>query len=100
MNSATGTVSRMEIERQLLVERGRDRVVGAAEHQRIAVRRRVDAGLDRDVAAASGAILHHELLAEMLRQRLAHDARNGVDRAARRKTDQPAHRTVRIAGGG
>jgi len=35
------------------------------------------------------------LLAEMVRQPLAHDARHDVDRAAGREADQPAHRTVR-----
>jgi hypothetical protein len=44
-------------------------------------------------------ILDHELLAEMFRQRLAHDARNHIDGTAGGKADQPAHRAVRIVGG-
>ena len=84
----------------MLVERGADRVVGADEQQRIAVRRRIDRRGGGDIAAGAGAVLHHELLAEMLRQPLAHDARHDVDRAAGGKADQPAHRPVRIVGGG
>ncbi len=89
-----------EIERQLPVERGADRVVGAAEHQRIAIRRRTDRGGGCDIAAGAGAVLHDELLAQTLRQPLAHEARHDVDRAAGGKTDQPVHRTAGIAGGG
>jgi hypothetical protein len=40
------------------------------------------------------------LLAEMVRQPLAHDARDDIDRAAGGKADQPAHRAVGIVGGG
>ena len=88
-----------EIERQLLVERGRDRVVGRDEQQRVAVRRRTDRGGGGDIAAGAGAVFHHELLAEMVRQPLAHDARHDIDRAAGGEADQPFHRAVGIVGG-
>jgi hypothetical protein len=98
MMLATGTVSRMKSVGQMLVERGRNRIVGRDEQKRIAVGLRIDRGCRRDIAAGAGAILHHELLAEMLRQPLAHDARHDIDRAAGGKTDQPAHRAVRVVG--
>ena len=88
-----------EIVRQLLVERGADSVVGRHKQQRVAVRRRGDGGGRGDVAAGAGAVFDHELLAETVRQPLAHDPRHDIDRAAGRKTDQPAHRAVRIIGG-
>ena len=100
MMLATGTVSRMKSNGQVLVERGADRVVGRHEQQRIAVGRRVDRRRGGDIAAGAGAVFHHELLAEMFRQPLAHDARHDIDRAACRKADQPVHRAVRIIGGG
>jgi hypothetical protein len=40
------------------------------------------------------------LLPKVLRQRLAHDPRHDIDRAAGGKANQPAHRAVRIVGGG
>src|SRR5207302_1568491 len=46
-----------EIERQPLVERGRDRVVGRDEQQGVAVRWRADRGGGRDVAAGLGTIM-------------------------------------------
>ena len=56
-----------EIERQLLVERGRDRVVGAGKQHRVAVGRGIDRNAGGDIAAGAGAVLDHELLAEMVR---------------------------------
>jgi hypothetical protein len=37
-----------------------------------------------------------EGLAELFRERLRHDARKDVDRSARRKADDHAHRAVRV----
>ena len=99
VNIPTGTVSRMKSNGEMLVERGRDRVVGAGEQHGVAVGRRGDRGLRCDIAAGAGAVLDHELLAEMVGQRLRHDARHGVDRAARRKAVDEAHRMVGIAAG-
>ena len=96
---ATGVVSRRKSIRQLLVERGRDRVVGRDEQQRIAVRRRTDRGGGGDVAAGTGAVFHHELLTKMVRQPLAHDAGDDIDRTAGGEADQPSHRAVGIVGG-
>jgi hypothetical protein len=45
-------------------------------------------GADR--AAGAAAVLHDDRLAELMRQRLEHDARHDVDRAARRERDDGA----------
>src|SRR5229473_200084 len=85
-----------EIIRQLLVERSADGIVGRDEQQRIAIGWRIDRGRGCEIAAGAGAIFHHELLAEALRQPLGHNARHGIDRATGGEADQPAHRPVRI----
>ncbi|MET3840335.1 hypothetical protein ABIE49_002413 [Bradyrhizobium sp. OAE829] len=88
-----------EVERQFFVERGRDSVVGRDEQQRVAVRRRADRRSRGDIATGAGAVLDHELLVEMVRQPLAHDTRDDVDRAAGGEADHPFHRAVRVVGG-
>jgi hypothetical protein len=92
MNIAIGTVSRFE--RQVLVKRGGDRVVGSDEQQRVAVRRGGDRGRNRNIAARAGAVLDDELLAQAIGQPLAHDARGGIDRAARGEAVQEMHWVV------
>jgi hypothetical protein len=68
--------------------------------QRVAVRRGTDGCCGGDIAAGTGAVLDHELLTEMVRQPLAHDACDDVDRAPGGKADQPLHRAVGVVGSG
>jgi len=66
------------------------------EEQRVAVARRFCRRLGADVAVRSGAVLHHELLAEALRELLRQDASENVVRAARRLRHDDRHRAARI----
>ena len=76
-----------EVVRQLLVERGVDRVRRRDDHQRVAVGRRRDDRLRRHIAAGARPVLHDDLLAEPVRQTLRHDARHDVGRPAGRESD-------------
>src|SRR5260370_17226087 len=55
-----------------------------------------ECGLHADIAARTDPVLDDELLAQMIRQILADDARNDVVGAARRKANNPVHRPCRI----
>ena len=72
-----------EIEAQMLVKRGVDRITGVDEEQRVAVRRRGDDGLGPKIAAGAGLVFDDEGLAEMVRQPLRDQARGDVGAAAR-----------------
>jgi hypothetical protein len=49
-----------------------------------------------DIAAGAGHVLDHRGLIPQCRQSVAHDARDDVDRSARRIADQDVHGVVRI----
>ena len=67
-----------------------------AEQQRVAVGRRLGDGVGADHAARAGAVVDDDRLAERLGQRLLHDARIEIDRAARRERHDDADRLRRI----
>jgi hypothetical protein len=56
-----------EIEVQMPVKRGVDRITGVDEEQRVTVRRRGDDGLGPEIAAGARLILDDKRLAEMVR---------------------------------
>jgi hypothetical protein len=85
-----------EIEIELLVKRCVDRVGGAHDEQRIAVRRCADRGFDRNIASCAASVLDDALLPEPLREPLPHHARGDVGRAARGEADDQADRPRRI----
>ena len=85
-----------EVEIELFVERGVDRVGDGGKQQRISVRRRVHHGLGADIAAGARPVLRHEGLAEPLVQPLTDQARRDVDPAAGGKAGDDAHRPRRI----
>ena len=86
---AIGTMSRMKLKLRLSVQRRVDRVrpIGDQE-KRIAVRGRTHDRLGADIGAAARPVLDDEWLAKPLRQPLAHQARDDVERAARRQPAQ------------
>ena len=85
-----------EIEIELVVKRRVDRVRGADQKKRVAVRGRPHDRLGGDIAAGSRPVLNDEWLAEPLRQPLTHQARDDVGRAAGAKPTIDAHRPRRI----
>ncbi len=86
-----------EIERQVLVERGRDGVGGVGHEQRVAVGRRAHRHFGADVGAAARAVLDHERLAEPNGHPLPEQARQDVGRAAGRDRNDDPHRAGGIA---
>ncbi len=84
-----------EVERQLLVEGGVDRVGGGGQQDGVAVGRRADHRLRRDVVGGAGLVLDHHRLAEALRQEVGHDPRQDVGGAAGRIRHDPADRPGR-----
>ena len=81
-----------EVEIEIGVERGIDRMRGHDLQQRVAIRGRLGDRLGSDVAAGAGAVLDDELLAEAIRQPLTHQARLDVGSPAGGKADDDAHR--------
>jgi hypothetical protein len=74
-----------------------DRHRAAGGHQqRVAVGRLLGDEVAGDVAVGAGAVLHHHRLAERLRQRRRHGARDLVGGAARREAHDHADRLVGI----
>src|SRR5262247_1064570 len=67
-----------EIVIELCKQRGVDRGRGADHKEGVAVRGCAHHSLDADIAAATRTVLYEELLAEMLRQPLTHQARSNV----------------------
>ena len=82
-----------EIEIELLVKRCIDRVGGAHDEQRIAVRRCADRGFDRDIAAGARPVVDDDLLTEPLGEPLRHHPRCNVGRTPSRKPNDQAHRS-------
>ena len=85
-----------EVEIQIAVERGIDRVRRHDLQQCVTIRGRLGDRLGSDVAAGAGAVLNDELLAEAIRQPLPHQARLDVGCPARGKADDDADRPGRI----
>ena len=67
-----------EIERKIGVQRRIDGMRNRDVEERIAVRRRPHDRLGGDVGAGTGTVLDDERLAQLFRQLLRHNARNGV----------------------
>jgi hypothetical protein len=61
-----------EIEAELIIERGIDRVRRTHQEERVAVCGRAHDGLSADVAASTGSVFDKELLAQPFRQPLTH----------------------------
>src|SRR5215472_17195722 len=70
----------------------------ADDEDGIAVGRRLRCQRGADIAAATGMVLHVELLAEPFGQLGREHARHSVDRAARREWRDHLHRPIEIAG--
>jgi hypothetical protein len=85
-----------QVERKVVEQRHVDRGGRRNEQQRVAVGRRVDHGLDGDIAAGPRLVFDHDRLAESLRQPRGHDPRDDIGPAAGRKSDDPAQRPRRI----
>jgi len=85
-----------EIEIELLVERGVDRVRYAGEQERVSVGRRIHDQFGADIAGGTRPVLDDERLAEPLREPLADQACSDVGAAPRSKADDDAHRPRRV----
>jgi hypothetical protein len=85
-----------EVETELVVESGVDRVRRRHEEQRVTVRGRAHDGFGGDIGGCPGPVFDDELLAEPLGQPLTDQARGDVGGAAGGKTDDQAHRPRRI----
>src|SRR5229473_5393892 len=80
-----------EIEIELVVERGVDRVHRSGHKERISVRGRVHDHLGADIAASSWSVLDDELLAEPLRQLLSYQACHDVSGTTGGKSNDQAY---------
>src|SRR6516162_7947349 len=85
-----------EIEIELVVEGGVDRVHSNASEKRIAVGGRTYNGLGGDIAGGTRSVLDDELLAEPLRQPFSYQACHDVGATSGGKSDNDAHRSRRI----
>src|SRR5437870_5608548 len=81
---------------ELFVERGVDHIIRADGEQRVALWWRTHDGLSSDIAAGARPILNDELLTEPLGEPLTYYARDDVNRMARGKSNDDAHRPRRI----
>src|SRR5215468_6536210 len=79
-----------EVEIEIVVKRGVDRVCWSYHQQRMAVGRRAHHGLGCDVGAGPWPVFYDKWLAEPLREPLTHQARENVDPAAGGEADVPA----------
>jgi beta-mannosidase len=84
-DAGDGCQVRDEVEGELVVERGIDRVHRAAHQQRVAVRGRAHHRLGREVAARAGAVLHEHRLVELIRHPLRDEPRHDVEVASAAK---------------
>ena len=77
------------VDREALVLRGGlvDRQPGGRREDGVAVGRRADDRLRREIAAGTAAIFHHHCLSQALRQLLPHETRDDIGNAARREGD-------------
>ena len=82
-----------EVEVQLGIKRGVDRIRRIDQQNGVAVGRGVHDRFGADVVSGSGLVLDDELLAEPLRQPLRDHARGDVGAAAGREWHDDAHRT-------
>src|SRR6516165_2991456 len=80
-----------EIEIELVVEGGVDRVHSNASEKRIAVGGRTYNGLGGDIAGGTRSVLDDELLAEPLRQPFSYQACHDVGATSGGKSDNDAH---------
>ena len=85
-----------EIEVELAVKRGIDRIARIGHQQGVAIGRRGGDRLGSDIGAASWPVLDDERLAESIRQPLADQAAGDIGGAARREGDDHAHRPRRV----
>ena len=85
-----------QVEIELVVDRGVDRIHRSGHQQRISVWGRVHDRLGGDIAGRARPILDDKLLTEPLRQPLTHQAREDVGRAPGGKADDDAHRPRRV----
>ena len=79
-----------------MIERRIDGVNVRRHQERVTVGWRIDRSLGADNAARPRPVVDDELLAQPLRQILAHDARHNVGRAPGGKRHDPAHWLRRI----
>src|SRR5262249_11702296 len=93
---ATGRAVANKIERQLIVERRIDGIVGSGEADGIAVGRRAQHRRHADISASADLVLDEDLLAQTLRQILSNDACYGVVRSAGSERHDPMYRPCRI----
>ena len=80
----------------VLIERVVDGVVGRDEADGVAIGRRRQNVLHADIAAGADVVLDHDRLAELLRQILAEEARDGIVGSAGGERNDEAHRPRRI----
>ena len=85
-----------EVEIELVVEGGVDRIRRRDEQQRIAIRRRTDGGFGGDIGGCARPVFDDKLLAEPLGQPLTDETRSNVGGAAGGKPDHQAHRPRRV----
>src|SRR5262249_5762061 len=85
-----------EIEVELVVEGHADHIRWPCQEKRVTICGRSHNCLSADVGASARAVLHHELLAEPLRQPLTDQARDDVGRTGRSERHDDAHRPRRI----
>src|SRR6516164_3469336 len=85
-----------QIETELVVEGGVDRVHRSDHKQRISVRGRVHDRLGGDIAGRARPILDDKLLTETLRQPLSYQARHDVGSTTGGKSDDDVHWPRRI----
>ncbi len=86
-----------EVEIQMLIKRGIDRVRRHGQQQRVAIRRRLDDQLGADVGAGARPIFNDERLTELFRQPLADQPPDDVGRTSGRHGHDHAHRPRRIS---
>src|SRR5262249_52482893 len=83
-----------EIEIELVVEGGVDRVHESSHKERISVRGRVHDYIGADIAGSSWSVLDDELLTETLRQPLSYQACDDIETASAALDRPPPKRTV------
>src|SRR5262245_30372048 len=81
-----------EIETELVVKGGIDRMGGTDREERVTVGRCAHDGFGRDIGPAARPVLDYERLAEPIRQPLADQSGEDVLPATRGITDDDAHR--------
>src|SRR6516165_6578137 len=85
-----------EVERQVFVKGRADGVVRSDERNRVTIGSGIKRGLHTDVAAGARPVLNDKLLAKIIGQSLADDARHNVVRPSRWKRHNPMNRPRRI----